>query len=237
MKPNLKLAEATTSDGGRLTLYEHDGSFCIRLNGQDLMHSKVAASEVLLGELVTSALSGRPSPRILIGGLGLGFTLKSVLERLPADGTVEVAELFPEIVAWNREHLGNLNGAALDDPRVRISTEDVVQILGRQAARFDGILLDVDNGPVAMVQKTNSRLYDARGIRRIARALKPGGIAAIWSAGKDAAFEEKLSKAGFDVQAVPAKLHPQAKRFACTIYLAEWPGSTEENAPPDQPEH
>lgn len=223
MKPNHKLADAVTPDGAQLALYEHDGSYCIRLNGQELMHSKTAASEVLLGELVATGAATRPNPRLLIGGLGLGFSLKSALEHLPVDAAVEVAELLSAIVTWNRELLSDLNGRFLDDPRVKLLVDDVVQILGRNPGRYDGIVLDIDNGPAAMVQKTNTRLYDRQGIRRIAAALKPGGRAAIWSAGKDAAFEERLKKAGFDVQAVPAKLYPTAKRAACTIYLADLP--------------
>lgn len=221
MKPNLKLAEAQTPDGARLTLHEHDGSFCIRLNGHDLMHSKVTASETLLGELIAAAARDRKSPRILIGGLGLGFTLKRVLEESPASASVEVVELLPEIVDWNRRFLSGLNGSWLSDPRVHMIVGDVVQVLGRQPGRYDGIILDIDNGPTAMVREGNSRLYDRRGIARIAAGLKPGGSAAIWSAGKDPGFEERLKKAGFFVQAVPARLYPGAKRFSCTIYLAE----------------
>lgn len=221
MKPNLKLAEAKTPDGARLTLHEHDGSFCIRLNGHDLMHSKVTASETLLGELIATASRDRKNPRLLVGGLGLGFTLKSILDQSPASATVEVVELLPEIADWNRRFLSGVNGSLLSDPRVKLTVGDVVEVLARHPGQYDGVALDIDNGPCAMVRKTNSRLYDRRGIARIARALKPGGSAAIWSAGKDPAFEEGLKKGGFFVQKVPARLHPAAKRFSCTIYLAE----------------
>src|SRR3954453_8012905 len=120
MKPNIKLAEAKTPDGGNLTLHEHDGSFCIRLNGEELMNSLVSSSELLLGEVATEHVGIHGNPRVLIGGLGLGFTLRSVLERVGTEGRVEIAELMPEVVSWNREHLINLNGSLLADGRVTL---------------------------------------------------------------------------------------------------------------------
>ena len=222
MKPNRKLAETTTPDGARLALYEHDGSYCIRLNGQQLMHSAVTASEILLGNLAGERLSAQADACILIGGLGLGFTLKSVLAKVAPQTVVQVAELIPEIVAWNREFLIGLNGALLDDSRVEIFLDDVWSVLNRAGqARYDAILLDTDNGPTAMVQKQNARLYSRDGIQKIVAALKPGGRAVIWSASPDRAFADRLSKAGLKVEAVPAKLYPSAKTFACTLYVAD----------------
>jgi spermidine synthase len=221
MKPHLKLAETLTPDGARLSLHSHDGNFCIRVNGQELMHSAAASSEQQLGELATEAITTRPA-RILIGGLGLGFTLKSVLEKSGPDVAVDVAELFPAVVEWNRTFLAGLNGALLADPRVKVLVGDVGQVLSRAAAvPYDAILLDIDNGPTAMVQANNSGHYRAQGIQRIATALKPGGRAAIWSAKTDHAFETRLKKAGFTVKAVPAKLYATAKRSTYTIYLAD----------------
>lgn len=224
MKPNRKLAEAKTPEGGCLTLNEHDGSYCIRLNGQPLMHSTIAASELLLGELAVERLADQPNPCVLVGGLGLGFSLKSVLAKVGSTATVHVAELVPQVVDWNRKFLGGLNGALLDDPRVEVFVEDVWNVLGRAGRdRYDAILLDIDNGPTAMVQKPNTRLYDRAGIRVISVALKPGGRAAIWSASPDRAFVDTLSIVGFRVEAVPAKLYEKAKRFGCTIYVADKP--------------
>jgi spermidine synthase len=221
MKPHLKLAEILTPDGARLSLHSHDRNFCIRLNGQDLMHSATASSELQLGELATEGLAGRPV-RILIGGLGLGFTLKAVLEKTSPDTTVEVAELFPAVVEWNRTFLKELNGALLTDPRVKILVADVGHVLSHaSAAPYDAILLDIDNGPTAMVQANNAGHYRAQGIQRIADALKPGGRAAIWSAKADHAFETRLRKAGFTVKSTPAKLYATAKRTTYTIYLAD----------------
>lgn len=221
MIPTRKLAETRTADNATLALYEHDGSFCIRLDGQDVMNSRTCASELLLGEVSCTGFPDNSSPRVLIGGLGLGFTLLSALKALNSSAIVEVAELFPEVISWNREFLYDLNGKLLDDPRVQIITKDVFAII-QQAERssYDAIVLDIDNGPRAMVQQSNARLYSRRGIERIAAALKPGGRVSIWSASKDPAFEQRLASVGFRVRLVPAKTHPQAKRDAFTIYLA-----------------
>ena len=158
MKPNRKLAETTTSDGGRLILYEHDGAYCIRLNGQDLMHSSVTASELRLGELAAAVLSRQPDSLSLLGGLGLGFTLKSLLEKSGRRAKVQVAELIPEIVDWNRNLLAHLNGSLLDNPRVEVLLQDVwTVILGAAVGTYDTLVLDVDNGTTAMVQPLSRR--------------------------------------------------------------------------------
>jgi len=221
MKPHLKLAETIAADGTRLSLHSHDGNFCIRVNGQELMHSAVSASELQLGELAVEGIAERPA-RVLIGGLGLGFTLKAVLAKSGPDTVVEVAELFPAVVEWNRTFLAGLNGTLLDDPRVKILVEDVGHVLSRAAsAEYDAIVLDIDNGPTAMVQANNAGHYRTQGIQRFFRVLKAGGRAAIWSAKADHAFESRLTKAGFKVKAVPAKLYASAKRHTYTIYQAD----------------
>lgn len=226
MKPHVKLAEAATPDGGRLTLHAHDGNFSLRVDGRELMHSAATASELQLGQLAAEHVRGKAQATVLIGGLGLGFTLKSVLAGAGPQVAVHVAELIPEVIAWNRTHLAPLNGALLADPRVRVLTENVNATLGRAvAAPYDAILLDIDNGPTAMVQAGNARLYDKRGIERIVRALKPGGRAAIWSAKPDPAFADRLSAAGLTVRAEAAKLYATAKRATYTIYVADRPGS------------
>ena len=221
MKPHHKLAETTTPNGGRLTLHEHDSQFCIRLDGQDLMHSFTAASEILLGEIAADRFSGNAHAAVLISGLGLGFTLKAVLAKAGPNVSIEVAELIPEVVAWNREFLTSLNGSLLSEPRVHVLVENVVAVIARAGAgHYDAILLDIDNGPTAMVEKGNGRLYDRIGIQRLHTALKPGGKAAVWSAREDPAFATRLAKGGFTVQVVPAKLYATAKRSTYTIYLA-----------------
>lgn len=223
MKPNITLAETKTPNGARMTLVEHDGSFCIRVNGQQLMHSSVSTSEVQLGQLGCEKHPSRgAATRVLIGGLGLGFTLKSVLQSVGPKAVVHVAELFPELVQWNRTFLAKLNGRALADKRVAVFEEDVRAVIQRAArAPYDAIVLDIDNGTTAMVKNENHQLYSEWGMQQIALALKPGGRAAIWSACADAVIEKRLAKAGFKVQAVPAKLYEHARRSTYMIYVAD----------------
>jgi len=222
VKPNRKLAETTTPDGARLALYEHDGAYCIRLNGQDLMHSAASASEFRLGELAAEALTSRPESLSLIGGLGLGFTLKGLLEKSGSGAKVQVAELIPEIVDWNKTLLAHVNGRLVEDPRVEVLLKDVWSVVeGADLLRYDVLALDIDNGPTAMVQTQNSRLYTLKGLQRIAGALKPDGRALFWSASPDAAFGARLVRAGFNVQVVSAPRYAQAKRCAVSIYVAD----------------
>ena len=224
MKPHLKLAEAISPGGGRLTLHEHDGTYCIRINGQILMDASATASEVLLGELAVNRplRDVEPAPRVLIGGLGLGFTLARVLEGIGPCARVVVSELIPAVVEWNRTYLRDLRGAARDDPRVEIRAGDVRDlILSSPDASFDVVLLDVDNGPVAMVQQANRGLYSRAGLGRIAAVLRTGGRAAIWSASRDDAFADRLASSGFAGEAVPARNHAAARRAAHVIYVAD----------------
>jgi spermidine synthase len=224
MKPHHNLAETRTPDGARLSLHEHDGSYCIRLNGQDLMHSVTSASEILLGELAGELLDTKAPTRVLIGGMGLGYTLKAVLAKAGAKAVVEVGELMPEVVEWNRTFMAGLNGKLLDDRRVQVRLGDVVATLDRARPNsYDAILLDVDNGPTPMVHYGNSRLYGARGLEMMKSKLRAGGRLAIWSASPDHTFEKRLRAAGFTAQAIPAKLFPTAKRSAYMIYVGDKP--------------
>jgi spermidine synthase len=226
MKPHRLLAETRLPSGAALTLHEHDGSFCIRLAGRELMHSKAAASELALGEVGTAKLARGKPATVLIGGLGMGFTLRSVLECTGAEVAVEVAELFPAIVEWNREHLASLNGALLDDPRVTVKVGDVFEIVRAAApASCAAILLDIDNGPAAMVQAANARLYDARGLRLLATALTRGGRLVVWSAGEDRAFERRLAQAGFQVTTVPVRIHAGARQAAGRLFVGDKPAT------------
>lgn len=224
MKPHTKLAEAIAPDGLRLTLHRHNRSYCIRIHGQTLMDSSATASETLLGELAVKRPLATPenAPRILIGGLGLGFTLRRVLEGIGPNGRVLVSELIPAVVDWNHTHLRGLNGALLDDPRVEVVQADVGEIIRRSpAGNYDVVLLDVDNGPVAMVQRENRELYSRDGIGRLATTLRPGGRAAIWSASRHDVFADRLAACGFAVEAVPARVHATARRAAHVIYVAD----------------
>ena len=222
LKPFVTLAQARTPDGDELTLHAHDSHFYLRVNRQPLMGTNASASEKVLADLACHRLGGRAGARVLIGGLGFGFTLRRVLELVGKDAAVEVAELLPEVVAWNREFLGAVNGQLLDDPRVVVTVGDVFQLIARApAGHFDAILLDVDNGPIAMVQDGNARLYQAQGFAAITHALKPKGRVTFWSASADQAFAKRLAKAGFSVEVVAAKAYEQAKRTSHTVFVAD----------------
>jgi spermidine synthase len=220
VQPFLTIAEAETAEGAKLTLHRRGQEFFLRVNGQALMGTNAPESERMLAELGCAGLRGKRGVRVLIGGLGFGFTLRAVLELLGEDGLVEVAELLPEVVAWNREHLAEVNGLLVDEPRVRMVLGDVYELMRKgEAERYDAILLDVDNGPVAMVQEGNGRMYQADGLAMIGRVLKPGGCVAFWSASGDPAFVRRLAKAGFAVQVEAVKAYAQAKRKVHTIFL------------------
>lgn len=222
MKPFRTLAETRTPDGARFSLHEHDGEFFLKLNGRQLMGSNNTVSEVLLADLACTFPVPHPAPRVLIGGLGLGFSLRRVLELVGPGAIVEVAELLPEVVTWNRELLGTLNGPLLDDPRVRTFTGDVFDCLQRAGGNhYDAILLDVDNGPTSLVQPQNARIYGRKGFTLVRRVLKPGGRVAFWSAERETAFRASLARAGFRVEEVAAKAHERAHRSAHYIYLGE----------------
>jgi spermidine synthase len=222
VKPFRTLAETTAPDGGRLTLHEHDGEYFLKLNGRQLMSSTSTSSEILLAKLACENLLRHPHPRVLIGGLGLGFSLKAVLSLVGKKAEVHVAEVQPEVIEWNRQFLMKLNGALLNDRRVQVFAEDVARLIRRaHEARYDAILLDVDNGPTSFMQQENKRLYSRRGFQRIAAALQPGGRVAFWSATDEESFGEALARAGFRVHVVEAKSHERAKRFEHRIYVGD----------------
>jgi spermidine synthase len=222
VKPFRTLAETRTPDGSRLTLHEHDGEFFLKLNGRQLMSTTATTSEELLAELPCRRLRGHANSSVLIGGLGLGYSLRRVLEIVGPDANVHVAELLPEVAAWNRDFLRSVNGALLDDPRVKVIARDVFDVL-LQAPKpsYDAILLDVDNGPTSFVQRKNSRIYGKRGFGIIARSLRPEGEVAFWSACPEPGFIASLARGGFTAQAYPAKAHERAKRAAHVIYVAQ----------------
>jgi spermidine synthase len=196
MKPSELLAETVTPDGMRMTLSEHAGDYTIEVDGRALMSTRAPGSERAMAELAARELEGRERPRLLIGGLGLGFTLEAALESFPSTAAIVVVEYFRTIVDWNRK-FGFGSGEALSDPRVRVEVADVVDHLNAADRRYDAILLDVDNGPDAWTMASNDRLYDRRGLERIRRALAPGGLLAVWSAQPSAIFEKRMVVAGF----------------------------------------
>jgi spermidine synthase len=222
VKPFRNLAEARTPDGSRLTLHEHDGEYFLKLNGRQLMSTTATSSELLLAQLPCDGLRGRADACVLIGGLGLGYSLQRVLELVGRHARVRMAELMPEVVAWNREHLREVNGRLLEDRRVEVIAGDVFDEIRRAGeGAYDAILLDVDNGPTSMTQPKNARIYDRRGLGMIARALKPGGKAAFWSAVAEPGFLQRLARAGLKAEAHPVKAHERAKRAAHVIYVGE----------------
>lgn len=184
------------------------------------MSTTASSSEQQMAELACGNLP--PQPRILIGGLGFGFTLRRVLELCPADAIVDVAELLPVIVAWNREFLKEINGQLLDDSRVHIHIRDVAKIINEGGdTKYDAILLDVDNSPDPLVQKGNAALYNDRGIAQAKAALLPGGRIVYWSANQDKGFVKTLGKIFLNVEAIGAKAYPKAKRFTHTLFVAD----------------
>lgn len=207
MKKFERLEETTAPDGTVLTLYRHDGAYFIRVNGVELMSTRRHHSEDTLAELVCAPLRDHPGARVLIGGLGLGFTLKAALASLPEDADVVVAEILPAVIAWNQNPEYQLSAAALADPRVELRLDDVANILISEPGSFDGIMLDVDNGADALTTAGNARLYNRSGIETAVAALRPNGRLAYWSADPDPAFEDTLCKAGLVVETARVRAH------------------------------
>lgn len=199
MRPFETLDHTRTPDGRTLTLHHRDGDFFIHLDGDELMSSRATGSESALADLACRDLEAHESPRVLIGGLGFGYTLRAALSTLPPQAEVTVAEVFPAVVEWNRKRLGPLYRRTLEDPRVHLRETNVWHLLAGRPL-YDAVLLDVDNGPSAWCLNANRRLYDRRGIDRLHRSLARRGVLAIWSAYSDTAFTKRLEKRGFQVQ-------------------------------------
>ncbi len=200
MKPWSVLGRARTPDGTELTLTCHISEYVIEANGQPLMSSRMHGSEDALAVLGCDRARARARPDVLIGGLGMGFTLRAALDVLPAAACVVVAEIVPAVVEWNRGPLSALAQHPLDDPRVRVEEGDVADTLRSNPGRFDAVLLDVDNGPVALTASSNAGLYTDQGIALSRAALKAGGVLAVWSAEETRRFERRLRTAGFQVR-------------------------------------
>ena len=206
MKPTARIASVQTPDGVEMVLYQHGRDFSIKINGQDLMHSRQNESELALARLGCAHLSGSKAPRVLIGGLGMGYTLRQALDILGPGAQAVVCELLEAVVEWNREFLGVLNGRPLEDERVILKTDDVIGLISSSRSRFDAILLDIDNGPNAMTDSGNRHLYGREGIQACRRALRRQGCLAVWSAEPSKRFEQLLMSCSFHVRCfrVPA---------------------------------
>lgn len=219
MKPTVLLGTTTTPDGARVELLAHDADRIIRVSGRELMSSRQHRSEERLGEIAVDAISGARRPHVLVGGLGMGFTLRAVLRGLPGDGKVTVAELLPAVVAWNRDPAFGLASDCLADPRVEVHEGDVAGLLAASPATFDAVLMDVDNGTAAFTASGNDALYRASGVGRVRRSLAAGGVAVWWSAHDDRAFAELLADSGFDVEVERVVPHARAKRATHVLFV------------------
>lgn len=219
MKPRTKLAQATAPDGTVLELIEHDGDHEIVIRGAGLMGSRQHNSEEELARRACEGLEEAARPRVMIGGLGIGFTLRAALDLLPADAEVVLVELIADIVEWNRGPLARHANAPLEDGRVQVVVGDVGKAIMEERGTLDALMLDVDNGSSPMVLGANKSIYSHKGLGMIKRALKPGGCVAIWSATDDPLFASKMKKAGFIVSQHEAHARPRRKGARHCIIL------------------
>jgi spermidine synthase len=206
MQPWIALDEAKIPDSGEtLRLKRRGQEFSIMLGTNELMNSRLFGSEAALATLTLDRLAGRKGPRILIGGLGMGFTLRAALAAVDAEARITVAELVPAVVAWARGPMAELHAGSLDDPRVSIFTGDVGAAIRTATSAYDAILLDVDNGPDGLSRPGNDALYGAKGLGEARRALTPGGVLAVWSAHPDPRFTQRMKQAGFATEEKPVR--------------------------------
>lgn len=222
MQPTTLLGTASIpNNGGELRLTRRGDEFFISLKGAGgiLMTSRVHGSEVALAELGCAHIQGKTNTTVLVGGMGMGFTLAAALEATSADSRVVVAELVPEVIEWNKGPLGECAGRPLDDSRVAVHLGDVAELFTTGQATYDAVLLDVDNGPESFTHADNNKLYSAESLRAIHKTLKPGGVLAIWSAWQDPAFSRHLQRIDFKVETRPVRAH-KGKGSRHTIYLA-----------------
>jgi spermidine synthase len=207
VKPLERLARAHTPDGTLLELFRHDGAYLIRAEGVELMSTRRHHSEDRLAEVACAPLGAKPRARVLIGGLGLGFTLRESLRHLRADAEVVVAEMMAEVIAWNADPSYDLSAAAMQDARVRVIQDDVFRVLQNNPGGFDAIMLDTDNGPDGMIMSENASLYSTHGVEVTIAALRPHGTIAYWSVGDDPGFLSELQRAGLSVETLRVRAH------------------------------
>ena len=219
MKPWEILGRTRAPDGTELTLVRHPSEYLILADGQTLMSSRTHSSEDALAVVGCDRARTLTAPRVLVGGLGMGFTLRAALDALPPTAVLVVAELVPAVLEWNRGPLAALANHPLDDPRVRIDEGDVANAMRSSPGGFDAVLLDVDNGPTALTASTNDGLYGSAGVAMARACLKPGGVLAVWSTRDDRQFEQRLRAAGFSVQRKHVSAHAK-KGTRYTIIVA-----------------
>jgi len=211
---------ARVPGGEELKLFRRGGDFMIVLGRNELMSSRTSGSEEALATLACARIAGRKAPHLLVGGYGMGFTLRAALGVLGREAQVTVAELVPEILAWARGPMREMTGDCLADPRVRTVEGDVAALIGAARQEYDAILLDVDNGPDGLTRAGNDGLYSAPGLAAAKAALRPGGVLAVWSAAPDAAFTRRLGQAGFAVEEVAVRARANGKGPRHLIWLA-----------------
>lgn len=211
MNPWIHLDTAQIPGGGELKLMQRGQDYSILSAGLELMNSRLYGSEVALADLALAKVMPRPKLRVLIGGLGMGFTLRAALAGLPMDAEVTVAELVPAVIAWARGPLAGMFAGCLDDRRVRLITGDVADLLREASPPYDAILMDVDNGPDGLGRDANDSLYTVAGLAVLRRAVRHGGVAAVWSAGPDQAFAGRMRRAGFAVDEKRVGASPSGK--------------------------
>jgi spermidine synthase len=215
------MATASVPGGEELRLFSRGEDFMIVLGGNELMNSRMSGSEEALATLSCERLRNRSAPRVLIGGYGMGFTLRAALKLLPRSALVTVGELVPEILDWARSPMAKLTQGCLDDPRVNVERCDVADLIRGSQGTYDAILLDVDNGPDGLTRVENDQLYSRRGLSLVTSALMPRGQFALWSAGPDPSFTRRLRESGFSVEEVHVAARSNGKGPRHTIWLAE----------------
>jgi spermidine synthase len=203
-----------------LRLMRRGAEFSMMLGSSELMNSRLSGSEEALATLVCKRLEAVKVPHLLIGGLGMGFTLRAALAVLGPGARIAVAELVPAVIAWARGPMANMFGDSLDDPRTSVLSADVVEVIRSRSAAFDAILLDVDNGPESLIRRANDALYDLRGLKATHRALRPGGVLAVWSSGPNALFSKQLRDAGFAVNEVAVRATAKRRGAHHVIWFA-----------------
>ncbi len=225
MIPLVHLDTAQVPDGGgELRLMQRGDEFMIMLGSTSLMTSRRSGSEETLATVVCDRLKSRRAPRILIGGLGMGFTLRAALEALGPEAQIVVAELVPAVVAWAKGPMAEVFGDCLTDPRVTIEEKDVGKVIAAAPLAYDAILLDVDNGPEGLTRRANDALYDRDGLRAARTALRPRGMLAVWSSGPDHKFTQRLKQSGFETEEVKARANGARGGAWHMIWLATRPG-------------
>ena len=220
MKRLERLGEARTPNGTVLTLHRRDGAYLIQADGVELMSSRRHLSEDRLAEVACARLKDVAGARVLIGGLGLGFTLRSALRELRPDAEVVVAELLAEVIEWNADPRYELSAEAMRDRRVKVVHDDVINVLRSNPGGFHAMMLDTDNGPGGMLMSENASLYSARGIRETVAALRPTGVIVYWSVADDPKFASALRGAGLSVGAIRVRAHATAGPMH-TLYVAD----------------